>query len=81
MISRFPMLVDQRRIREGRPKPYTLDEIAKITGLGLNTVRRWYNSENLKSTKLNTLNTLAKFAGCSIAELSIDPDEAMADAV
>lgn len=75
------MLVDQRRIREGRSKPYTITEVVEMTGLGMNTVRRWYNSENLNHTNLKTLKRLAEFAGCSITELSVERDEAMRDAV
>lgn len=55
-------------------RKYSQEEIAKATGLGINTVGRLLSSKYY-DYKLSTLETIAKFFGCKINDILVEVDD------
>lgn len=75
MISRLPLLVSEKEVREKRQKRYTQKEIAEETGLSPSVISRWMRGGEIFGPQLETAHTLAKWLGVDIEELTIIIEE------
>ena len=75
VMSRFPLLVSQKEVREQRMHRYSQKEIAQQTGVSESVVSRWMTGKGFEGTSIEVAGRLARWVGVSIEELTQTVDE------
>lgn len=70
VISKLPLLVSKKEVREGRNRRYTQKEIAEQSGVSPTVINRWMQGDEINGSTLETVQKLATWLGEPVEHLT-----------